>query len=348
MRLLKPIIRVQAILFCMLFSLQFLSDVAQAHDANEEMAEAAHNFLMALAPEQRAKAVIAFEDGNRQNWHFVPRDRKGLSFKEMTIEQRLLAHALLSTGLSHRGYSKAVSIMSLETVLAELEKGQGPVRDPELFHVTIFGDPDKDEPWGWRVEGHHLSLNFTSVETQLPSATPSFFGSNPGEVKDGPRKGMRILAAEEDLARELVKSLTPEQRKIAVIMERAPSDILNVPGRNNFTKPEGLPQSRLTPVQSTLMVRLIGEYLGRHRPDIAAGDWAKIEKAGLGTIHFAWAGGLEAGQGHYYRVQGKTFVLEYDNTQNGANHVHSVWRDAEHDFGEDLLKEHYQHGHHKK
>jgi hypothetical protein len=320
-----------------------------AHDAVEEMTQSAGNFLKALTPEQRAKTVFEFADKERFNWHFVPMARKGLSFKEMTPEQRLLAHALLSNGLSHRGYNKAVSIMSLETVLKELEGGKGPVRDPELFFLTIFGEPGEKKPWGWRVEGHHLSLNFTTAkEQEAPALTPSFFGSNPGEVKSGPRAGMRILSQEEDLARQLVKSLNDEQRKIAIILQKAPADIFNVPGRSDFTKAEGLPHSQMAAGQKELLVKLIQEYIGRSRPEFAAHDWEKIQKAGLDKIHFAWAGGIEPGEGHYYRVQGETFVLEYDNTQNNANHVHTLWRDFENDFGRDLLKEHYKHGHHKK
>lgn len=343
MHLLKSIF----IMFCLLSCLETSSVPAHSHDMTNEMAEAAHNFLASLSPSQRVKATLTFADVERSNWHFVPRDRKGISFKEMTPEQRLLAHALLVTGLSHRGYRKAVSIMSLESVLADLEKGSGPTRDPELYYVTIFGDSAKAEPWGWRVEGHHLSLNFTAAGNSAPAMTPSFFGSNPAKVLSGPRQNMRVLAAEEDLGRELVKSLDAKQRKIAVIQEKA-MGILNIPGRTDLSKAEGLSQKQMTPAQSTLMVRLIGEYLNRHRPEIAAHDWATIQKAGLDTIHFAWAGGLEVGQQHYYRVQGKTFVLEYDNTQNNANHIHTVWRDFEHDFGADLLKEHIQQAHSKK
>jgi hypothetical protein len=248
--------------------------------------------------------------------------------------------------MSHRGYAKAVSIMSLEAVLAELEKGRvgGAVRDPELYFVSVFGTPGGKEPWGWRVEGHHLSLNFTTAGDAAPALTPSFFGTNPGEIRTGPRAGTRVLAAEEELGRALVKSLTDEQRKTAVILAEAPKDILNVPGRN-ATKAEGLAQGKLTAEQGALLVKLVKEYLFRHRPDVAAEEWAKIEKAGLDKLHFAWAGGFERGKPHYYRVQGGSFVLEYDNTQNEANHVHSLWRDFDRDFGADLLGEHYKAAH---
>jgi hypothetical protein len=317
----------------------------RAHEASAEMAAAANNYLNALTPEEKAKGVFDFKDAERTNWHFIPRARKGLPIKEMTQEQRLLAHALLASGLSHRGYGKAVSIMSLEAVLAELEKGKGPARDPEMYFFSIFGKPGGNDPWGWRVEGHHLSLNFTANgATTDPAMTPSFFGTNPGEVREGPRTGTRILGAEEELGRQLVKSLNEEQRKSAIILPEAPKDIINVPGRND-TKPQGVPQSKMSPEQTALLTKLIHEYLDRHRPDVAGDEWAKIEKSGLGGVYFAWAGGLERGEPHYYRVQGNTFVLEYDNTQNGANHVHSVWREFGNDFGADILKAHYEDAH---
>jgi hypothetical protein len=316
-----------------------------AQRVNAEMVEAATHWLASLTVEQRAAASVDFASPERHDWHFVPRERRGLSLKAMTAAQKPLAYALLATGLSQRGLGKALSIMSIEEVLREIEKGHGPVRDPELFYFTIFGRPGGTEPWGWRVEGHHLSLNFASVGTTLPSVTPSFFGSNPARVPHGPHAGWRVLAQEEELGRQLVHSLDEEQRRLAILDVQAPSDILNVPGRRDFTRPEGLPYRLLAPAQSTLLTHLIREYLERHRSEIAAAEWSKIEKAGLQTVHFAWAGGVEPGQGHYYRVQGKTFVLEYDNTQNGANHVHTVWRDLENDFGADLLKQHYAEGH---
>ncbi|MEO7319784.1 MAG: DUF3500 domain-containing protein, partial [Chthoniobacteraceae bacterium] len=238
----------------------------RAHEAGVEMAAAANNLLAALTPEEKAKAVFDFANPERTNWHFIPRERKGLSIKAMTQEQRLLAQALLATGLSHRGYSKAVSIMSLEAVLAELEKGKtgGAVRDPEQYFVSIFGTPGKGA-WGWRVEGHHLSLNFTATDDAPPAMTPSFFGTNPGEVRTGPRTGTRILGKEEDLGRALVKSLSEEQRKEAVILVEAPKEILNDPKRVDPTNPEGIAQSKLKEDQKSALMKLIKEYLFRCR-----------------------------------------------------------------------------------
>lgn len=318
-----------------------------AHDAADEMAAAGKNFLMALTPEQREKARFEFGDAERTNWHYIPRARKGLPIKEMTPEQRLLAHALLSTGLSNRGYAKAVSIMSLDAVLAVLEKDRpgGAVRDPENYFVSIFGTPGGTDPWGWRVEGHHLSLNFTTAGNASPSLTPSFFGTNPAEVQAGPRAGTRILGAEEDLGRALVTALTEEQRKVATLPGNVPKDVVNDPKRVDPTKPEGIPQSQMTPEQTAILTKLVREYLFSRRPDVAEEEWAKVQKAGLGNLFFAWAGGIEKGQPHYYRVQGGNFVLEYDNSSKDANHVHAMWRDFDHDFGLDLLKAHLEAAH---
>lgn len=331
---------------CLLLAVALMAAPLRAHEASLEMAGVARNFLGALTPEQREKASFNYGDPERENWHFIPRVRKGLPLKELTYEQRLLAQALLASGLSSRGYERAVSIMSLESVLASLEKDKvgGAVRDPENYFVSIFGQPGI-APWGWRVEGHHLSLNYTIPDDGPPVMTPSFFGTNPGEVRSGPRTGTRILGTEEDLGRALVKSLTGEQRKVAIILPNAPRDVFNDPARNDPTKPEGIAQSQLTPEQSAQLVRLVKEYLFRCRPDVAAEDWAKIEQAGPDRLFFTWAGGIEPGEPHYYRVQGGHFILEYDNTQNDANHVHSLWRDFDHDFGGDLLKAHLDRAH---
>jgi hypothetical protein len=308
------------------------------------MATAANKFLASLETEQKAKATFDLKDEERFNWHYIPKERKGLTFKEMSPPQRELARALLSSGMSHHGYGKATNIMNLETILADLEgAGRRFPRDPQLYHVFIFGKPDPKGTWGWRVEGHHLSVNFTIAKGEEISATPSFFGSNPAEVKNGPRKGLRILAEEEDLGRQLVKSLNEEQKKAAIFNETAPKEIITEAKRQ--VKPldtTGIPASNLNKQQSEMLLKLIKEYVYRHRSDVADNDLKKIQKAGVEKIYFAWAGGVERGEGHYYRVQGPTFLLEYDNTQNNNNHIHSVWRDFENDFGEDLLRKHYQ------
>ena len=314
-----------------------------AEIAAHDMAQAANNLLAALSPDQKARATFELKDDERLNWHFIPRDRKGLPLKEMTPAQRSLAVALLGSALSQRGLMKAATIMSLEEVLRDMEQGKGPVRDPERYFFSIFGKPANTGTWGWRVEGHHLSLNFTLVDGKAESVTPSFFGSNPGEVREGQRQGLRVLGTEEDLGRQLVKLLNPEQRAVAIISETAPKEI--VTGADRKAKeltPPGLAAAKMTAAQKELLVQLIKEYVQRYRPELANEDWKKIETAGIQKIHFAWAGGVEPKQPHYYRLEGPTFLMEYDNTQNDANHIHTVWRDFAGDFGEDLLKRHYE------
>ena len=323
---------------------------ASAHSPAEEMGDAAKHFLASLTPEQQAKAWFELKDDERKNWHFIPRERKGLPIKEMTPAQRNLAHALLSTGMSQRGYAKAVTIMSLEQVLYDLEgAGRRFPRDAELYFVSIFGQPGDKQAWGWRVEGHHLAINFIIANGKDISATPSFMGTNPAEVREGPRKGLRVLAAEEDLARQLVKSFDAGQKKIAIYTNTAPADIITGAERKaKVLATTGLPASRMNKDQSKVLLELIREYVQRHRPEVADRDLEKIQKAGFTKIYFAWAGGLERGEKHYYRIQGPTFLMEYDNTQNDANHIHAVWRDFENDFGDDLLRKHYEQTPHAK
>ena len=334
---------------CLVLLIYFCGLRAGAHPPEgaplvaEEMVAAANNFLATLTAEQAAKATYPLSDKERFNWHFIPRERKGLPFKEMAPEQKHLATALLSTGLSHRGYLKASTIMSLEQVLRDLEQGKGPTRDPELYFLTIFGKPDPQITWGWRVEGHHLSLNFLLPAGHEIAVTPSFLGSNPGEVREGPRKGLRVLGAEEDLARQLVGSLTEEQKKVAIYTNTAPREIITGNDRKaRPLAPTGIPAAKLNKAQTELLWQIIREYVYRYRPEIADQDLKRIERAGTKNLSFAWAGSIEAKKGHYYRVQGPTFLMEYDNTQNDANHIHAVWRDFDHDFGDDLLRQHYE------
>jgi len=183
---------------------------ALAGPETAEMAGAAANFVAALSPEQKEKALFPFDSDARTEWYFIPKARKGLTIKEMTSGERALAYAFLSSGLSHKGMLKAMTIMSLDQILKDIEQGKGPVRDPELYYFSIFGTPGQ-APWGWRVEGHHLSVNFTIAANGEVSATPSFFGSNPSIVKQGPRQGLHLLADEENLGRALVASLDDAQ-----------------------------------------------------------------------------------------------------------------------------------------
>jgi hypothetical protein len=317
--------------------------------SSASMAGAARNLLAALTPEQKAKASFKFEDEQRFVWHFIPDSmfpRKGLPFKEMDPTQQKLAHAFLSSGLSQRGYMKAATIMSLETILKELEQGKGPVRDNDLYFFSVFGEPSETQTWGWRVEGHHLSLNFAVVNGQLIASAPRFFGSNPAEVKSGPRQGLRVLGQEEDLGQGLAQALTPEQLKVAIIDATAPKDIITSNSRKAEPgTPARLAATKMTKAQVEKLNNLIGEYAQNLPEDVASEELGRLKQAGLDKIHFAWAGGLERGTPHYYRVQGPTFLVEYDNTQNNANHVHAVWRGFDRDFGLDLLKLHYDKDH---
>jgi len=316
----------------------------RAHVAADEMSAAAEKFLSSLDVKQKGQALFGFKEEERSNWHFVPRVRNGLPIGQMKAEQRQLALGLLRSGMSESGYEKSTNIMSLELILRDMEKANPRmVRDPELYYFSIFGKPGAHETWGWRVEGHHLSANFTIVKGEIFANTPSFFGTNPAMVKEGSRKGLRVLAEEEDLGRQLIQSLTDDQRKEAIFSSTAPSEIIT--SNNRKVKPleqAGIAGAKLNEKQSAQLAKVIQSYLNRVRPELAKLDWEKIEKAGLDKVHFAWAGSVEKEKPPYYRVQGPTFLLEYDNTQNNANHIHAVWRDFENDFGDDLLRRHYK------
>jgi hypothetical protein len=311
------------------------------------MAKAATQFLGSLTPEQKAKGTWPFDHEERLRWHFIPTgmfDRKGLMIKEMNETQRRLAHDLLRTGLSARGYNKVTAIIELEDVLKAIEIGGKIARDKEQYYFSIFGSPAAKGHWGWRVEGHHVSLRFTiadgAVNREL-SSSPMFLGANPAEVRDGAKKGLRVLGEEEDAARSLVMALSADQQKAAIINTVAPNDIVTM--NTNDIKPltdQGVTFAALQPNQQALLTRLIEAYTSNMESDVAAERMAKIKKAGIDKVRFAWAGEIEKGKKHYYMIQGPTFLVEYDNTQNNGNHIHSVWRDFNGDFGRDLLREH--------
>ncbi len=309
------------------------------------MTDAAKHFLASLPADQKARATFSFSDEERFNWHFIPRVRKGLAFREMAPGPRQLAHALLAAGLSQQGVIKADTVMSLDQVLKEIEVNPVNERDPEKYYFSIFGEPSETGTWAYRVEGHHLALNFTIVNGHVAS-TPSFFGANPAEVRGTSRDGLRTLAREEDLGRALVKSLTDPQRTIAIVDKEAYKDIITMASRKAAIegKPSGLPFAKLTPKQRELLENLVAEYANDFPPTIADARMEQFKKSESG-LYFAWAGGLEKGDPHYYRIQTPSFLIEYDDTQNNANHIHSVWRDYEGDFGTDLLGEHYQSSH---
>ena len=312
------------------------------------MTDCANRFLAALHADQRGKAMLPFDTGERMNWHFIPKERKGLSLREMTPYQKPLASALLAAGLSQTGYIKAVTIMSLEDVLKIMENDSGEHRNPEKYYFSVFGTPSDSGAWGYRVEGHHLSQNYTVVNGKVIDG-PSFFGANPAEVRQGPRKGLRTLAGEDDLGTELIHTLDEQQQKVAIVDPNAYEDILTAASRKAALQgqPSGLSASKMNANQFDALMTLIEEYARNVPDELAEGRVSQINKAGR-NIYFAWSGGVNRGDPHYYRVQTPSFLIELDDTQDNANHIHSVWRDFTGDFGDDLLQQHYGASHQKK
>jgi hypothetical protein len=315
-----------------------------AEPTGVKMAGAAQKFLDSLKEDQKTKATFTFDDKERTNWHFVPLQtadkkptRKGLPLEEMTAEQKAAALALLRAGTSSDGYTKATTIMSLEAILKELEKDGAMVRNPEWYFFTVFGSPSKNGKWGWRVEGHHLALNFTLDGGKVIGSTPAFFGSNPALVKDGPRKGLQTLPEAEVFARELFQSLDKDQKALALQKEQF-KEIEAQKAAPNVGEPQGLPAAKMTDKQRDILIKLLQGYTNRMPADIAETEMKQLKEAGLEKVHFAYAGGVEAGEPHTYRVQGPTFIVEFLNVQkdsagNAANHIHSAWRNIKGDFG---------------
>ena len=324
-----------------------------ASETASRMAQAAGNFLDTLTPPLREQAALPFDGNERFRWHYIPIEmweREGVSLKELNTKQQEAAFALMESGLSVKGYQKARAIINLETTLGEIEKAAGEarlMRDPSLYFFTVFGDPTGNGAWGWRAEGHHVSLNFTVVNRELISPNPFFFGSNPAEVPEGEKKGLRVLSAEEDAARQLLASLNNTQKGQTIINTEAPSDILtrDVP-KVEFEAVEGLAAESMETHQRQLLMDLVHEYIDRLPDEIAQIELRKLREGSVNDIHFAWAGGETLKTPHYYRLHGPFFFVEYDNTQNNANHIHSVWRHIEDDFGVDLLRLHYNKSNH--
>jgi hypothetical protein len=295
---------------------------------------------------RRDSLLLAYDDANRESWTYWPTQRAGLPLELMTAAQRTLVHDLLRTVLSSKGHNKVVNIMQLEQILKVTDEAGFP-RDVGHYTVAFFGEPSTERPWSWRFEGHHVSLN-VSVSSDGITVTPTFLGSNPGEIRTGALAGFRVLSGEEDLARELAGSFTAEQRSKAVLSDRAPNDIftgnLNKPREEwkawrETLAPEGIPVEELNEVQQHWVRRILDEVVSTYRPEISEAYLASIDVADLS---FAWMGSTERREPHYYRLQGSDFVFEFDNVQNGANHVHSVWRSKASDFGASALEQHYQ------
>jgi hypothetical protein len=302
----------------------------EAEPAGAKMTASAQRFLATLSDEQKQKAQLPFDSPNRTQWYFTPQQankkptRKGVPLEELKEPQRKLALELLAASTSAAGKQKA-----------DLEKGGGIVRDPDWYFVTIFGNPGPTGKWSWRLEGHHLSLNYTIENGLVAGATPCFYGANPREVPAGERKGFRALPKEEDLARQLIKALQPEQQKTAWLSDKSPANEIKEGNAQAEppTRPEGLAADKMNEEQKKLLMSLLNEYTGKLPTDVGRMLMQELTEAGTDKIHFAWIGGLEARQPHYYRVHGPTFILEYVCVQNQANHIHSCWRSLKGDFG---------------
>lgn len=315
------------------------------------LAEAAGHWLGMLEPAQRRRATFPFGSDDRFAWDYRPGDRLGLPLGDMSVAQEAAAMAILDAGMSQRGAREVRAVIALEPILGELERHAGRGnwirRDPGRYWFAIFGDPGAMAPWSWRVGGHHVAIQATVAGDRVLGSAPSFLGANPATVPGGPHAGSRAIDGEERLARALLAGLTPAQRKIAVVDPVAPPDILSGNGRRADLGevPTGISADQLKSTQRAALEALIRHYLERATPDVSAGEWDRIEGAGLDGITFAWAGPDAPGQGHYYAVRGPNLLLEYDNTQDRANHIHSVWRDPANDWGEDLLRDHYERAH---
>ncbi|MBL8829823.1 MAG: DUF3500 domain-containing protein [Planctomycetaceae bacterium] len=318
-------------------------------DPGKTMTDAAAKFIGTLNAEAKHTAMLKYDDPTRLKWHFIPMpERKGLQVKNMTADQRAAALELLRSALSQVGYHKATEIMSLEGILRELEKDRkgGPIRDPDRYYYTLFGTPGAQGTWGLSVEGHHLSLNFVVRDGKVLAHTPAFFGANPAtcrnEIAGYPKPGTRTLAKEEQLAFDLLGSLSSEQRQTVIRAEKAPADIRGpADSQPPQSAPEGIAISKLNDAQQKTVKSLVTAYADNMPESVAAKRLAEINEAGWDKVYFSWAGADKPGVGHYYRVQGPTFLIEFVNVQpdaagNPANHIHSVWRDLRGDFGVSL------------
>lgn len=318
------------------------------HAQKNEILKNTQNFLGTLTPELKSRAQYPFDDAERFNWNFVPIKRNGLTYYDFSDKQRDAATVLLKSSLSEQGYQKAMAIVNLENILIVVEK-QAPdsrYRDPLNYHFTVFGEPAEGKPWAWRFEGHHVALNFTSIGGEVVSSTPSFFGSNPGIVKEGESKGLEVLKEETKLGFELVNALNADQRVTAIFSEKAPAEIISGNKRKAVPlTPDGISFKSLSKEQQALFLKLLDVYVKNYSFGFSKKLMDKIKKAGMENLHFAWAGSLAPGVANYYRIQGPMLLIEYDNTQNNANHVHTTVRDLNDDFAEDILREHYEKEH---
>ena len=318
---------------------------------------AASDFLSSLSADERKKAVFSADDPERKDWSNLPytiHPRKGISLGELSPEQRVKAHHLIQGGLSSQGYLKASGIMQLDEILLHLSgqtNSSHPMFGLRYYWLSFLGEPSPDKPWGWQLDGHHLALNFV-VADKTVAMTPTFMGSDPHEVRDGLHAGWRVLGAEDDKGLSLMSSLSPEQQKKAMLSADAPADVITGPGRDKaLQKFEGLAFSDLNAVQKALLVALVEEYVHNYRHDLAHQQMDRISRSGWEKVYFGWAGPIGPSAPYYYRIHGPTLLIEFDNNHPPGrndglvNHVHSVFRDPQNDYGEDLLKKHYEQSH---
>ncbi|WP_114749602.1 DUF3500 domain-containing protein [Pleomorphovibrio marinus] len=332
---------------CLLFAFPLLG---------QDLSQRAGEFLNSLSSEIKEKATFPFDHSERFNWHFIPRDRKGANFHDFNEKQRKAALRLLKASMGDPGVEKTEAIFELEKVLRVVEDrpANDRYRDPENYYFSIFGDPSSDKPWGWRLEGHHVSLNFSSANNKIISSTPTFLGSNPAIVPGHVdlHTGMQVLVKETNGGFELLHSLDKGQLELAIYDDKAPYDIITGNDRKvSLLSPKGISYTQLSPDQQRKLLELLGVYLANYSKEIENNMWEKIKQDGYESLHFAWAGSTKnaIGEPHYYRIQCPSLLIEYDNVQNNANHVHTVVRDLSNDFGEDVLRNHYTFGHsHKK
>jgi len=311
-----------------------------------EITAAVRTWLDGLDEPQRAEATFPFDASERFVWAYTPGPRKGLAIKDMRPAQRVMSSAIVNAAMSARTAGEIAAIIALETVLGQLEQAGGRSgwlrRDPELYWFAVFGAPGTSAPWSWRVGGHHVAIHVTVADDRVIGSTPSFLGANPAIIPNGPRAGETPLPGEEQLARALLAELTPSERGVAVVDSAAPADVLTGTGRVADVRsvPVGIRHADLGGPRQAALEGLIRHYLQRMRPEVAEPAWEGIAGDGLGDATFAWAGSDAPGRGHYYAIRGPRFVIEYDNTQNGANHIHAVWRDLDNDWGADVLALH--------
>ncbi len=321
----------------------------EPQEAAASGAPAAHSMLDAwqalaggLTPEQMQATGFSFDDAKRHEWFYTPVDRVGLRMGDLDEEQVKKLRALLDSGLGAGGTEKAFQIVGLEEVLFATSGGRE-MRNPGNYFLMTFGIPTTEGAWGWRFEGHHFSASFTIVDDRVVSGTPAFFGGNPARVPEDSEvhAGLHPFGPEEDLGFRLIDAFDDSQRARVILDVESPRDILTSNAeRAELGPPEGIAVADMSETQRAIFTELMQVYGSRMNPALLDYQMAKINQAGVERVHFAWAGGTRPGEGHYYRIQGPTFVIEYDNTQGNANHVHSVWRDFEDDFGYDPLRQH--------